>query len=183
MRPLCSSSACAGADDDYVVNLRGTPDLQHGFIILQRRVGANWEINMIHGDYGQGRSFPHQCDVWSAFPPPCIRGLRATVWDLLDMLASGMTETKSGMIIGTWRSRFFRRLCVCVRTAGARRLGPLSQTHFVTSLSSIAKARTWDNLSQSSAHDEQWLVSARAKIDTGNRQITVALHNRGSVVS
>lgn len=23
---------------------------------------------------------------------PCIRGLRVTVWDLLDMLASGMTE-------------------------------------------------------------------------------------------
>jgi uncharacterized protein (DUF433 family) len=25
---------------------------------------------------------------------PCIRGLRATVWDVLDMLASGMTEDK-----------------------------------------------------------------------------------------
>ena len=23
---------------------------------------------------------------------PCIRGLRVTVWDVLDMLASGMTE-------------------------------------------------------------------------------------------
>lgn len=23
---------------------------------------------------------------------PCIRGLRVTVWDILDMLASGMTE-------------------------------------------------------------------------------------------
>ena len=25
---------------------------------------------------------------------PCIRGLRVTVWDVLDMLASGMTEDK-----------------------------------------------------------------------------------------
>ena len=25
---------------------------------------------------------------------PCIRGLRVTVWDVLDMLASGMTETE-----------------------------------------------------------------------------------------
>jgi len=25
---------------------------------------------------------------------PCIRGLRLTVWDVLDMLASGMTETE-----------------------------------------------------------------------------------------
>ncbi|HLM98933.1 MAG TPA: DUF433 domain-containing protein [Bryobacteraceae bacterium] len=25
---------------------------------------------------------------------PCIRGLRVTVWDVLDMLASGMSETE-----------------------------------------------------------------------------------------
>ena len=25
---------------------------------------------------------------------PCIRGLRVTVWDVLDMLASGMTESE-----------------------------------------------------------------------------------------
>jgi uncharacterized protein (DUF433 family) len=25
---------------------------------------------------------------------PCIRGLRVTVWDVLDMLASGMTEAE-----------------------------------------------------------------------------------------
>ncbi len=25
---------------------------------------------------------------------PCIRGLRLTVWDVLDMLASGMTESE-----------------------------------------------------------------------------------------
>jgi uncharacterized protein (DUF433 family) len=25
---------------------------------------------------------------------PCIRGLRVTVWDVLDMLASGMTENE-----------------------------------------------------------------------------------------
>ena len=25
---------------------------------------------------------------------PCIRGLRITVWDILDMLASGMTESE-----------------------------------------------------------------------------------------
>lgn len=25
---------------------------------------------------------------------PCIRGLRITVWDVLDMLASGMSETE-----------------------------------------------------------------------------------------
>ena len=45
---------------------------------------------------------------------PCIRGLRVTVWDVLDMLASGMTESE---ILADYpyleNADFQRGLCVC----------------------------------------------------------------------
>ena len=46
---------------------------------------------------------------------PCIRGLRVTVWDVLDMLASGMTEEE---ILEDFpyleRADFPAVLCLCV---------------------------------------------------------------------
>jgi uncharacterized protein (DUF433 family) len=38
-------------------------------------------------DLSRITTIPGQCSG-----QPCIRGLRVTVWDVLDMLASGMTE-------------------------------------------------------------------------------------------
>jgi uncharacterized protein (DUF433 family) len=34
------------------------------------------------------------CDAAQRSGQPCIRGFRITVWDVLDMLASGMTEAE-----------------------------------------------------------------------------------------
>lgn len=48
--------------------------------------------NVVHGGCRQGRSFPdHHC-TGQPSGQPCVRGLRITAWDGLDMLASGMTE-------------------------------------------------------------------------------------------
>jgi uncharacterized protein (DUF433 family) len=53
--------------------------------MLDNEIGA-------HESHDARGSIPHNRSSWPTIRQPCIRGFRITVWDVLDMLASGMTE-------------------------------------------------------------------------------------------
>jgi uncharacterized protein (DUF433 family) len=53
---------------------------------------------------------------------PCIRGFRVTVWDALDMLASGMTEDEILRDYPYLEKADFPAVCACASQAGRERL-------------------------------------------------------------
>jgi uncharacterized protein (DUF433 family) len=53
-------------------------------------------------DLSRIKTMPGQCSG-----QPCIRGLRVTVWDVLDMLASGMSEDEILGDFHTWKRPIF----------------------------------------------------------------------------
>ena len=53
---------------------------------------------------------------------PCIRGLRVTVWDVLDMLASGMTEDKIRREYSYLEKADFPAVYACASQAGRERM-------------------------------------------------------------